>query len=206
MRSRWDLTSEVRKTLTSDLIRMYEVDRKSINAIRKELRMSPATVRRLLRAVGFSVVVGNRPSTRKQYDCVWCRKILWRVPSDTNQRTFCSHACYSKWRVGKYEGANCGKWKGGVTPLQLKQLATKEWADLAKGIRRKYKSCFLCGSVEKLHVHHIVPRRDNLKLMYEESNLSLLCASCHRGIKGKENEYEQILRDRRILNLPGAVA
>jgi thymidylate synthase (FAD) len=46
-------------------------------------------------------------------------------------------------------------------------------------ILEKGSTCSNCGNTQNLHVHHILTVKDRPDLIYDESNMSLLCSSCH---------------------------
>lgn len=58
-------------------------------------------------------------------------------------------------------------------------LATREWKQLKSRHIQKERSCVLCGSDEKLNVHHILYRRFYSKHKLAAWNLVTLCKSCH---------------------------
>lgn len=57
--------------------------------------------------------------------------------------------------------------------------------------RDKFK-CILCGSKNRLEVHHIKKWADYPQLRYIVSNGVTLCKVCHESIKFKEEEYEAV--------------
>jgi 5-methylcytosine-specific restriction protein A len=63
---------------------------------------------------------------------------------------------------------------------------TTQWRRLRKKILKEQPNCSRCGSTENLQVHHIIPPRGNEDLFYDESNLTTICATCHRVITNQE--------------------
>lgn len=63
---------------------------------------------------------------------------------------------------------------------------TAEWRDLRNKIIRRSGACRSCGATDSLQVHHIIPPRGNRELFYDENNLIVLCAQCHRYETQKE--------------------
>ncbi len=61
----------------------------------------------------------------------------------------------------------------------------EEWRRLV--LEKNGKLCALCSSIEKIHVHHIVPWKKSKKLRFCVENGQVLCASCHIKI-GLENK------------------
>ena len=54
------------------------------------------------------------------------------------------------------------------------------WRKLRAKVLKEHPSCSRCGiSNVKLHVHHIEAVRDNPSRFLDESNLIVLCESCH---------------------------
>jgi 5-methylcytosine-specific restriction endonuclease McrA len=63
---------------------------------------------------------------------------------------------------------------------------TARWKEL-----RKYKlsinpSCQICGSTERLEVHHNVPPKGSEELFFDVNNLTVLCNKCHRMVTNAE--------------------
>ncbi len=56
---------------------------------------------------------------------------------------------------------------------------TPEWRKLRARVLSSRKCCELCGSTYRLQVHHIIPARVRPDLFLEESNLQVLCQTCH---------------------------
>lgn len=65
---------------------------------------------------------------------------------------------------------------------------TPEWRRLRKKIVEEHPYCAMCGSRERLEVHHIKPVRYNPELMGDESNLMVLCSQCHKFVTRREIE------------------
>ena len=53
-----------------------------------------------------------------------------------------------------------------------------------KVLERDKFCCFDCGSRERLHVHHVIPIRDDASLAYDIDNLVVLCPKCHVKCEG----------------------
>lgn len=51
-------------------------------------------------------------------------------------------------------------------------------------LKRDDYKCVRCGSTDKLHVHHVVPLRDNIELAYDTDNLITVCPKCHVNEEG----------------------
>jgi 5-methylcytosine-specific restriction protein A len=63
---------------------------------------------------------------------------------------------------------------------------TARWRSLRKKILKEQSHCLYCGSTECLQVHHVVPPRGNEELFFNENNLIVVCAACHRIITNRE--------------------
>lgn len=62
-----------------------------------------------------------------------------------------------------------------------------EWRKLRSKMLSVHKCCQRCGaSGVKLHVHHIEPVRQNPSRFLDETNLIVLCESCHAVETQKE--------------------
>ena len=62
------------------------------------------------------------------------------------------------------------------------------WSQKVK--KRDGYECKICKSKEKLHAHHIIPRKKNKNLWYELSNGITLCKSCHAKTEGFQKGHE----------------
>ena len=60
----------------------------------------------------------------------------------------------------------------------------KEFRVMKPAIMERDKVCVLCGSDEKLHVHHWDNSGRSKDYNNSLDNLSVLCTSCHRAIHG----------------------
>jgi len=54
-----------------------------------------------------------------------------------------------------------------------------KWKKLRKEILQKSDECYICHSSLNSHVHHILNRKEYPSKSYDESNLIVLCRSCH---------------------------
>ena len=58
-------------------------------------------------------------------------------------------------------------------------LASKEWKTLRDNHLKKEPVCVICGSPDKLTVHHILYRRGFSEHQTDPRNLVTLCKRCH---------------------------
>lgn len=67
-----------------------------------------------------------------------------------------------------------------------------EWRKLRAKVLTEHPYCAKCGITNvKLHVHHIEPVRLNPQRFLDESNLIVLCESCHTIETQKEIEHRK---------------
>jgi 5-methylcytosine-specific restriction protein A len=64
--------------------------------------------------------------------------------------------------------------------------STMQWNKLRAKLLEEQSSCFKCGSIDNLHVHHIIPPRGDKELFFDTNNLVVICSKCHRIITNKE--------------------
>jgi hypothetical protein len=108
----------------------------------------------------------KKPVERVVTSCLRCKEpITHRV---TERRVYCSQACAGTTRQDKNE--------------IHRRIQTKTWAEIRKSVlRRDCCKCSVCGELEELIVHHIIPwvkTRDD-----SESNLITLCRPCHYQVE-----------------------
>lgn len=59
--------------------------------------------------------------------------------------------------------------------LELK----KKWWDTRQAVIQRDKGCVICGSTERMNVHHIIPREVE-KYFFDVNNLITLCIKHHK--------------------------
>ena len=64
---------------------------------------------------------------------------------------------------------------------------TQRWKVLRDRVRLERGECAICGTGDNLTVHHVLPPRGDADVFYDESNLVVLCRSCHN----KQTSAEQ---------------
>jgi 5-methylcytosine-specific restriction endonuclease McrA len=62
------------------------------------------------------------------------------------------------------------------------KLNDVRWAKLTERIKNRDLSCVQCGNITNLHVHHSHYRKGREPWEYRESDMYLLCNTCHRKI------------------------
>lgn len=63
---------------------------------------------------------------------------------------------------------------------------SQRWKNLRRGLIKAHPYCEVCGGVVDLQVHHTTPPRGNEDLFFDENNLVVVCANCHRMITARE--------------------
>jgi 5-methylcytosine-specific restriction protein A len=63
---------------------------------------------------------------------------------------------------------------------------TTQWRKLCDKVLREQPHCSKCGSTNNLQVHHIIPHRGNEELFFNENNLTVVYAACHRILTNRE--------------------
>lgn len=114
--------------------------------------------------------VGVQRAARVTLVCETCGKEFWVYKWRTifqNPR-YCSGVCANNIKRSDNE--------------RFSRLTSKSWATTRREvIARDGRKCRVCGAVEQLTVHHIVPwvksRND------DKSNLITLCRSCHMSVE-----------------------
>ena len=106
--------------------------------------------------------------------CERCGASFSVFPSRKGSR-FCSWKCKTAGHSADVSGPKNGLWKGGTSD-RFKDYGTA-WRRLSKEIMaRDGNRCRLCGTTEKLVVHH----KDEDKKNRDPGNLLTVCRGCHR--------------------------
>ncbi len=102
-----------------------------------------------------------------------------------NNKICCSLRCSSKHRSLLLQGSRSLLWRGGTTAPYH-----KEWREYRRQahVRDNHK-CVVCGSTDRLQVHHVIPYRYSHS--HEISNLVTLCRSCHSRQELQVNPLNQ---------------
>jgi 5-methylcytosine-specific restriction endonuclease McrA len=119
-------------------------------------------------------------SHKETRQCVICEQEFVVYPS--SNKTTCGKQCEWILRSRTYQGEKSNFWRGGkMTPYN------GVWRERRQAARERdgYK-CVLCGSTDRIQVHHIVPYRYSHS--HELSNLVTLCRSCHSREEIKVNQ------------------
>lgn len=90
-------------------------------------------------------------------------------------RAFCKASCYHRWLCRTDRRPRYGT----------------RWEAIRKEVKRKSPFCALCGTMKRIHVHHIIPFR--LTFDNDPSNLIPLCAKHHKKVEGEFLKLESIV-------------
>ena len=63
---------------------------------------------------------------------------------------------------------------------------SSEWITFRRNILSEQPTCEVCGSLNNVQVHHIIPVRFAPSLFLERSNVQVLCRECHQKETAKE--------------------
>jgi len=129
--------------------------------------------------------------------CEICGKEFWVKPHHKD-RKYCSHICYWKSRIGKYNGEKHWNWRGGINPINdtiRNSLNYKLWHKSV--LERDNFTCQKTGvSGRDIVVHHINNFTDFPELRFAIDNGITLSQKAHRKFhsiySNKNNTKEQL--------------
>lgn len=121
------------------------------------------------------------------------------IPWNKGVRGVVKYSEKTKLRMrGRHAGENHYNWKGGVTP-EIRRIRNsteyKVWR-LAVFERDGFR-CQMpqCDQEERyLHAHHTKTFSERPDLRFDVSNGVTLCKTCHNGIRGQEQAYEDTFK------------
>lgn len=112
--------------------------------------------------------------------CVICGTPFSTYPSA--RKTTCSAACSHERKRLSLLGEKSHLWRGGKTAPYH-----KDWHEQRRlALERDGYRCALCGSTDRIGVHHIIPHRYSHS--HDLDNLVTLCRSCHSRQELKVNK------------------
>lgn len=143
--------------------------------------------------------LGRRPGTNHRNGYKH-RAESKRKTSVANKKWAAKNPDKVKARSEKIRGNNHYNWKGGSSRLNtsIRQLnENRKWMD---AVKERDGKCLVCGSVENLESHHIVPlavlvgihgikNRDearDCKALWDLKNGMTVCSRCHYKIHGRK--------------------
>lgn len=86
----------------------------------------------------------------------------------------------------RYMCLECGWSRSLPKEENLKRRFNTTLAHWAKGVIAQRQSCSICGSVENLEAHHIIPVSHSERFKYVPTNGITLCRKCHYLVHHKE--------------------
>lgn len=134
----------------------------------------------------------NHNYNRIKCVCPNCEKEFMQIPSKVKQykNVFCSHKCKNKFMYYYTGGEKNCNWVGGCKSYR------GDFAQVKKENFNKKQFCAICGSVENIHIHHIIPYR----LTQDNSidNLIPLCSKHHKIIESSTLNFINITEDKEV--------
>jgi hypothetical protein len=97
-----------------------------------------------------------------------------------------SRAKMSEAKRGKNVGVDNPNWKGGKIPESLRERRSyiaRKWRRLV--LERDDHTCQICGSKQRLHVHHLKPFKDHPERRWDVKNGLSVCVFCHEKIHSR---------------------
>lgn len=109
-------------------------------------------------------------------ECDICGKQFQPHRRSVNVQKYCSPECSHEAKLrSQRDSARATK---NINPRSVR-FRKKDWQDAKARILARDKSCRLCGSSDRLHVHHITHLTDDERNDHSDENLIALCGSCH---------------------------
>lgn len=126
---------------------------------------------------------------RTVVECDHCDDEFTIPATKAEQRRFCSQKCYGQWISVHRTGQDSPNWRGGksIYDAVKKQFHGPSWQTRRKYHRQQEPECHICGTTEKLNVHHIIPIMSGGT--NDKWNLMTLCVSCHNRAEAFTREY-----------------
>ncbi|MDT8436014.1 MAG: FAD-dependent thymidylate synthase [Gemmatimonadota bacterium] len=163
----------------------YNVRRRSLGDIAEECGCTTHTIRKWLRRFGLQDRDGR--GNFEAGHVPWNKGRTYR----TGPRTITPE--HLEAIRSARSGAASNFWKGGVS-ADRDSIGRWTTQAAARVHARNGWTCQLCHDrAGELHCHHIVPVWADPDLARSESNLTTLCAGCHRSVHGRELEFVHLL-------------
>ena len=123
--------------------------------------------------------------------CAYCSQPVakWPFQLKAHPRHFCGNVCKGKWMTLHLIADKSANWKGGEYSTIANILCNSRYRRIRALAIAIDGGCKLCGSVQRLEVHHIIEKGKNAALIYDITNMITLCKPCHWGIRGNEEDY-----------------
>ncbi len=126
----------------------------------------------------------------------WCATRSEKYTGAGNPFFGKTHSENTRVRLSAYfQGVSPDEWVGFTNDEAKRAWKSKRAVRWSREIlERDDFTCALCGvRGGDLEAHHIVPRRDDSKLVYDNDNGITLCTACHKTTFGKEHLFEERL-------------
>jgi thymidylate synthase (FAD) len=164
----------------------YNDERRSIQEIADECGVTHHTIRKWLRKHGVQAPVGGHHRFEKAHR-PWNKGKTYRLgPRELSDEWIEANQRARSGRASNF-------WKGGMSSERqaIGRWTTQKAPEIH---RRNHWTCQLCHQrSSELHCHHIVPVWADPSRARDESNLTSLCARCHRQVHKDELAYVEIL-------------
>jgi 5-methylcytosine-specific restriction endonuclease McrA len=113
-------------------------------------------------------------------ECVVCHRQfprkIWHARKTGDRGPFCGFQCYAAWQSQHLKGPNNNSWKGESS----NERECAEWSRNRDAcVERDGRQCRVCGSPDRLTVHHKIPWAPNQVAPHAMDNLVTLCVPCH---------------------------
>jgi hypothetical protein len=118
-------------------------------------------------------------TTKQSRNCVICDAIF--VTTQSKRQATCSKKCATELQSRIRQGEKSTFWRGGKMAPYVGIWKTQRRA----ARERDGYQCVLCGSTDRIQVHHIIPFRYSQS--HDLTNLVTLCRSCHSREELKVN-------------------
>lgn len=128
--------------------------------------------------------------------CEQCGKQITRYPANFRGMCFCDYDCEAEWKRNHIYGPFHPQWQGGLSFQEY----CSEWKDgeYKRDIKaRDREICFLCGSENKLCVHHIDYNKKNCR----PTNLITLCNTCNARVNWNRESWQSYFETMMCMSL-----
>jgi|SRR3990167_2315225 len=148
----------------------------------------------------YSIKCRSAENIAKQFNVTENNILFWLKKHKIQTRLMTEIRNIKHWGLSGKKNGMYGRrgilnpnWKGGLTPHRQQSYSRAEWRKLRKDLFKRDKNCRICGSIEKLEIHHIEPLSQSPLLLLDIGNVILLCNNCHKKLKGKELRWRKKL-------------
>ena len=119
-------------------------------------------------------------------ECEYCGDEYTVTPAKADGSRFCSRSCLYDFRSENASGQNSHRWRGGGSIRKaVRLLLPGKWREIRAD--ELSDECALCGTAERLQLHHIVPLLAGGTHVPE--NLMTVCVGCHNTVEAYVANY-----------------